>query len=123
MHESVVVRNARWIDIVKRSNERTKCVFFVFSLMFLSFQRGKCDCPCENLYKRSTNVFAFEQLKTKEKTPVCSKRMNPAFACIRVHTLDLVRSPAFTAEGTAFFSTAVVCSFRTQKCVRNKRSE
>ena len=80
-----------------------------------------CDCPCENLYKRSTNAFEFMQLKTKEKMQVRSKRTNPAFACVRVHIL--VHSPAFTAERTAFFSNAVVRSFRTQKCVRNECSE
>ena len=79
------------------------------------------DCPCESLYKCSTNAFVFEQFKIKEKMQVRSKRTNPAFACVRVHTL--VRSPAFTAECTVFFSNAVVCSFRTQKCVRNECSE
>ena len=71
-----------------------------------------CDCPCENLYKCSTNAFAFEQLKTKEKNTCVFKKNEP---CVRVHTL--VHSPAFTAKHTAFFLNAVVHLFRMQKCV------
>ena len=94
---------------------------FCLSFLLLEWIYHICDCPCESLYKCSTNAFAFEQLKTKEKAQVHSKRTNPVFACVRVHTL--VRSPAFTAERTAFFSNSVVCLFQMQKCVRNEHSE
>ena len=53
------------------------------------------ESPCKNL-KNTVNASAFEQLKTKEKIQVLSKRMNPAFACVRVDTL--VHLPAFTGE-------------------------
>ena len=49
-------------------------------------------------------------IKSKRKITVmlCSKRMNSAFVCVRVHIL--VCSPVFTGECTVFISNAIKCS-------------
>ena len=79
-----------------------------------------CDCPCENLYKRSTNAFAVHAIKNKRKNAGAFEKNKPcvrlrscshlgAFTCVycRTHCVLFERS-------SAFVSNAEVCSKRMQ---------
>ena len=69
----------------------------------------KCDCPWENLYKCSTNAFAFEQLKTSKNAGSFEKN-EPS---IRLHSCSHLGA----------FACVYCQSVLLQKCVWNERSE
>ena len=109
-HQIPSIQNSHLLPTIS-ANQRTLPATFISTI---------CDCPWENLYKRSMNAFAFEQLKTKEKMQVHSKKNEPCvclrscshlgvFACVycRTHCVLFERSSAFVAK-------AEVCSKRMQ---------